>query len=144
MKLRIFSLENYSTPTAYLKDDMQSSVVQADYVQNCYGILKKRKGKSDSALAVPYKGQTNYVVPKPYAEFFKSAREKLREVPLVVLMKSGNFDVKDEPRSGRPVMDKVDAILEKVNQDQHISSYDIAEELGIYHKTHLTHLKKSE
>ncbi|GBP32205.1 hypothetical protein EVAR_27629_1 [Eumeta japonica] len=38
---------------------------------------------------------------------------------------SGNFDVKDEPRSGRPVTDLVDAILEKVEHDWHISSYDI-------------------
>ncbi|GBP10828.1 hypothetical protein EVAR_5421_1 [Eumeta japonica] len=41
----------------------------------------------------------------------------------------GNFDVKDQPRSGRPVTNKVDAILEKIEQDQHISSYHIAEEL---------------
>ncbi|GBP95156.1 hypothetical protein EVAR_70382_1 [Eumeta japonica] len=31
---------------------------------------------------------------------------------------SGNFDVKDEPRSGRPVTDEVQAILEKVEPDQ--------------------------
>ncbi|GBP35280.1 Ras-related protein Rab-27A [Eumeta japonica] len=42
-----------------------------------------------------------------------------------------HFDVKNEPRSGQPVMDKVNAILEKVEQDWHISFYDIAEELGI-------------
>ncbi|GBP03703.1 Histone-lysine N-methyltransferase SETMAR [Eumeta japonica] len=46
---------------------------------------------------------------------------------------SGNFNVKDKPRSGRPVTEKVDGILEKV-QDQHISSYDIVEKLGIEHK----------
>ncbi|GBP46258.1 hypothetical protein EVAR_30387_1 [Eumeta japonica] len=55
-----------------------------------------------------------------------------------------NFDIKDEPRSGRPVMDKVDAILEKVEQDRHISSYDIADELRIDHKTVLSHLKKAK
>ncbi|GBP41820.1 Histone-lysine N-methyltransferase SETMAR [Eumeta japonica] len=38
---------------------------------------------------------------------------------------------------------KIDAILEKVKQDQHISSYDIAEELGIDHKTVVTHLKEA-
>ncbi|GBP40677.1 hypothetical protein EVAR_36413_1 [Eumeta japonica] len=32
---------------------------------------------------------------------------------------SSNFDVKDEPRSGGPVPDKVYAILEKVEQDQY-------------------------
>ncbi|GBP95815.1 Histone-lysine N-methyltransferase SETMAR [Eumeta japonica] len=53
---------------------------------------------------------------------------------------SGNFGLKDEPRSGRPVTDKVDAILEKVEQDRHIISYDVAEELGIDHQTLLIHL----
>ncbi|GBP26047.1 Histone-lysine N-methyltransferase SETMAR [Eumeta japonica] len=46
---------------------------------------------------------------------------------------SGNFDVKDEPCSSRPV--KVDVILEKVEQDRHISSYAIAEDLSIDRKT---------
>ncbi|GBP45069.1 hypothetical protein EVAR_33174_1 [Eumeta japonica] len=65
---------------------------------------------------------------------------------------SGNFDFEecksrlqqDEPCPSRPVTDEVDAILEKVQQDRHISSYDIAEELGIDRKTVLTHLKKAE
>ncbi|GBP93313.1 Histone-lysine N-methyltransferase SETMAR [Eumeta japonica] len=56
---------------------------------------------------------------------------------------SGNFDVNEEPRSGQPVTEKVDAILENVEQDHHISSYDITEELEIVHKTVLTHLKKA-
>ncbi|GBP43424.1 hypothetical protein EVAR_33952_1 [Eumeta japonica] len=32
---------------------------------------------------------------------------------------SGNFDVKDELNSGQPVTDKVNAILEKIEQDRH-------------------------
>ncbi|KAJ0180544.1 hypothetical protein K1T71_003948 [Dendrolimus kikuchii] len=56
---------------------------------------------------------------------------------------SGNFDIKDAHRSGRPVTDKIDAIFEKVEQDRHISSYDITGELGIDHKTVLAHLKKA-
>ncbi|GBP08346.1 hypothetical protein EVAR_78814_1 [Eumeta japonica] len=56
---------------------------------------------------------------------------------------SGNFDVKDEPRSGRPVTDKDDAILEQVEQGRHINSYDIVEELGIGHETVFTHLEKA-
>ncbi|GBP73835.1 Histone-lysine N-methyltransferase SETMAR [Eumeta japonica] len=56
---------------------------------------------------------------------------------------SGNFNFKDEIRSGRLVTDEVDAILEKVEQDQHTRSYDIAEELGIDHTTVLTRLKKA-
>ncbi|GBP32407.1 Histone-lysine N-methyltransferase SETMAR [Eumeta japonica] len=38
-----------------------------------------------------------------------------------------------------PVTDKVNAILEKVEQDRHVSSYYIAEELVIDRKTVLTH-----
>ncbi|XP_047503790.1 histone-lysine N-methyltransferase SETMAR-like [Pieris napi] len=56
---------------------------------------------------------------------------------------SGNFDVKDPSRCGRPMTDKMDAIFEKVEQDRHISSYDVAEERGIDHKTVLAHLKKT-
>ena len=52
---------------------------------------------------------------------------------------SGNFDVKDARRSGRPITDKMDAIFEKMEQDRYISSYDVAEELGIDHKTVLAH-----
>ncbi|KAL0867695.1 hypothetical protein ABMA27_008430 [Loxostege sticticalis] len=46
-----------------------------------------------------------------------------------------NLDVKDARCSGRPSTDKIDAIFEKVEQNWHISSYDVAEELGIDHKT---------
>lgn len=57
--------------------------------------------------------------------------------------RSGNFDVKDAPRSGRPITEKVDEILQKIYEDRHISSYHIAEELNIDHKTVLNHLKKA-
>ncbi|XP_015189019.1 PREDICTED: histone-lysine N-methyltransferase SETMAR-like [Polistes dominula] len=56
---------------------------------------------------------------------------------------SGNVDVKDAPRSGRPITEKVDEILEKVEQDRHISSHDIGKELNIDHKTVLNHLEKA-
>ncbi|GBP84185.1 hypothetical protein EVAR_61378_1 [Eumeta japonica] len=56
---------------------------------------------------------------------------------------SGHFDVKDEPYYCRPVTDKMNAILEKVEQDQNINSYDIVEELGIDRKTILTHFEKA-
>ncbi|CAH2207738.1 jg24566 [Pararge aegeria aegeria] len=35
----------------------------------------------------------------------------------------------------------MDAIFEKAKQDRHITSYNVAEELGIDHKTVLAHLK---
>ena len=57
--------------------------------------------------------------------------------------RSGNFDVKDEPRPGRPIVEKVDEILKKIEVDRHISSRDIATELNIDHKTVLNHLHKT-
>ncbi|GBP87415.1 Histone-lysine N-methyltransferase SETMAR [Eumeta japonica] len=64
-----------------------------------------------------------------------SRREALQRFSVLVF-------VKDEPRSGQSVTDKVNAILEKVDQDQHIISYEITEELRIHHKTILTRVKK--
>jgi len=49
--------------------------------------------------------------------------------------RSGNFGVKDAPRSGRPIVEKVDEILQKIEEDQHISSYDITAELNINQKS---------
>ncbi|KAJ0181233.1 hypothetical protein K1T71_003318 [Dendrolimus kikuchii] len=73
---------------------------------------------------------------------------EIRYIPVVAQIwfkrfQSGNFDIKDARRSGRPVTDKIDAIFEKVEQDRPISSYDVAGELGIDHKTVLAHLKKA-
>ncbi|XP_049307894.1 histone-lysine N-methyltransferase SETMAR-like isoform X2 [Bactrocera dorsalis] len=57
--------------------------------------------------------------------------------------RSGNFVVRDAPRSGRPIVEKVDEIMEKIELDRHISSHDIAKELNIHHQTVLNHLKKA-
>jgi len=48
---------------------------------------------------------------------------------------SGKFNVKDASRFGRSITGKVDEIMEKVEQDWHISSYDIDKELNIDYKT---------
>ncbi|GBP89257.1 hypothetical protein EVAR_102263_1 [Eumeta japonica] len=48
------------------------------------------------------------------------------------------FDVEDDPRSGRPVTDKVYVIFEKVELDRRISSYDVDGELRIDQETVLT------
>ncbi|CAF4798103.1 unnamed protein product [Pieris macdunnoughi] len=42
---------------------------------------------------------------------------------------SGNFYVNDARRSGRPITEKMDDIFEKVEQDRHISSYDVVQEV---------------
>ncbi|KAG5317708.1 SETMR methyltransferase, partial [Pseudoatta argentina] len=57
---------------------------------------------------------------------------------------TGNFDVKDESRSGRPITEKSDEIMEKVERDKHASTMEIARELGIDHKTVLNHLHKKK
>ncbi|GFU30261.1 mariner Mos1 transposase [Trichonephila clavipes] len=51
----------------------------------------------------------------------------------------GIFDVKDAPRTGRPV---VDIITEIIEVDRHVSSRSLAQELKIDHKTVLSHLRK--
>ncbi|XP_011052820.1 PREDICTED: histone-lysine N-methyltransferase SETMAR-like, partial [Acromyrmex echinatior] len=60
-----------------------------------------------------------------------------------VRFRSGNFDVKDRPRSGRPVIEKVDEILQLVKQDWHVSCQEIANALRINHMTVWNHLKKA-
>ncbi|KAL9873347.1 histone-lysine N-methyltransferase SETMAR-like isoform 1-T2 [Glossina fuscipes fuscipes] len=57
--------------------------------------------------------------------------------------RSGIFDVKDAPRTGRPVVENVDKIGEMIEVDQHVSSRNIAQELKIDHKTVLNHLHKA-
>jgi len=57
---------------------------------------------------------------------------------------SRNFDVEGAPRSGRLITGKVDEIMEKIEQDPHISSHDIDKELNIDYKTVLNHLEKTE
>ncbi|GFX30614.1 trimethyllysine dioxygenase, mitochondrial [Trichonephila clavipes] len=58
--------------------------------------------------------------------------------------RSGTFDVKDAPRTGRPVVENVDKITEIIQVDRHVSSRGIAQGLKIDHKTVLSHLRKVE
>ncbi|KAG5316751.1 SETMR methyltransferase, partial [Acromyrmex insinuator] len=46
-----------------------------------------------------------------------------------VRFRSGNFDVKDRPRSGRPVTEKVDEILQLIKQDRRVSYQEVANAL---------------
>ncbi|GFV50410.1 histone-lysine N-methyltransferase SETMAR [Trichonephila clavipes] len=55
---------------------------------------------------------------------------------------SGIFDVKDAPRTDRPVVENVDKITEIIEVDRHVSSRSIAQELKTDHKTALNHLRK--
>ncbi|GFV36878.1 histone-lysine N-methyltransferase SETMAR [Trichonephila clavipes] len=56
--------------------------------------------------------------------------------------RSGIFDVKDAPRTGKPVVANVDKITEIIEVDQHVSSRSIAQELKIDHNTVLSNLRK--
>ncbi|GFX22968.1 histone-lysine N-methyltransferase SETMAR [Trichonephila clavipes] len=56
--------------------------------------------------------------------------------------RSGIFDVKDAPRTGRPVVENVNKITEIIEVDRHISSPSIIQEQRIDHKTVLSHLGK--
>ena len=57
----------------------------------------------------------------------------------MVRFRAGNFDVKNEPRSGRSITEKSDEIMVKIERDKHVSTVEIARELGIDHKTILNH-----
>ena len=58
--------------------------------------------------------------------------------------KAGNCDVKDTPRSGRPITGKFDEIIQKIEQDGHINSHDIDQKLNIDHKTVLNYCFNTE
>ncbi|GFU69718.1 histone-lysine N-methyltransferase SETMAR [Trichonephila clavipes] len=55
--------------------------------------------------------------------------------------RSDIFDVKDAPRTGRPIVENVDKITEIIEVDRRVSSRGIAQELKIDHKTVLSHLR---
>ncbi|GFW19693.1 uncharacterized protein TNCV_1605841 [Trichonephila clavipes] len=52
------------------------------------------------------------------------------------------FDVKDAPRTGRPVDENVNKITEIIEVDRHVSSRSITPELKIDHKTVFSYLRK--
>jgi len=57
--------------------------------------------------------------------------------------RSGNFDVKDAPRSGRPIVENSNKIMEIVESDRHVNTVSIAQELNIAQKTVWNHLNKA-
>ncbi|GFV59875.1 histone-lysine N-methyltransferase SETMAR [Trichonephila clavipes] len=54
----------------------------------------------------------------------------------------GIFDVKDAPRTGRPIVENVDKITEIIKVDRHVSGRNTTQELKINHKIVLSHLHK--
>ena len=68
---------------------------------------------------------------KIYAIYGEDTLSKSAARKWFARFRAGNFDVKDEPRSGRPITE----IMVKVERDKHVSTVEIARELGIDHKT---------
>ncbi|GFX66667.1 histone-lysine N-methyltransferase SETMAR [Trichonephila clavipes] len=56
--------------------------------------------------------------------------------------RSGIFDVKDVPRTGRPFDENVDKTTEIIEINRHVSSRSITQEQKIDHKKVLIHLRK--
>ena len=59
---------------------------------------------------------------------------KISSTQIVRSFRSGNFDVKNEPHSGRSIIEKNDQFLRKIRHDRHIRSHCIAYELKIHTK----------
>ena len=57
--------------------------------------------------------------------------------------RSDNFHIKDAPRSGRPIVENGDKIMEIVESNHHVSIVSIAQELNIVQKTIWNHLNKA-
>ncbi|CAH2210526.1 jg5614 [Pararge aegeria aegeria] len=90
------------------------------YILKCY--YNKVKNATEGA-------KKNCVVYGPSAASVRVAQIWFKR------FQSRNFYVKDAPRSSRPITDKMDAIFEKAGQDRNFSSYNVAKELKIDHKT---------
>ncbi|GFW86717.1 histone-lysine N-methyltransferase SETMAR [Trichonephila clavipes] len=58
--------------------------------------------------------------------------------------RSGIFDIKVTPRTGRPVVENVDKTTEIIEIDRHVGDRSIAQKLKINHKTVLSYLRKVE
>ncbi|GFX18646.1 histone-lysine N-methyltransferase SETMAR [Trichonephila clavipes] len=56
--------------------------------------------------------------------------------------RSGIFDVKGAPRTGRPVIENVDKMTETIDVDRHVRSRNIAQDLKVDNKTVLNHLRE--
>jgi len=58
-------------------------------------------------------------------------------------MISSDFSVIGRSEQGRPIIEKSDEIMIKIERDKHVSTVKIVRELGIDHKTILNHLHKA-
>lgn len=60
-----------------------------------------------------------------------------------VQFRAGNLDVKDAARSGRPITEKINEILNIIHENPHITAQSIAAKLDISQTTVLRHLHEA-
>lgn len=79
----------------------------------------------------------------PQAEISRSKKTMLYQFAeqSFARFRCGNLYVKNATHSARPIVKKVDAIIDKINQGHQVSCNDIAKKLNINHQTVLNHLK---
>ncbi|GFV43205.1 histonelysine Nmethyltransferase SETMARlike [Trichonephila clavipes] len=87
-------------------------------------------------------GKGNFLQPPSPVVSAVTACKTFGPTDLMITYSEGIFDVKNTPRTGRPVIKNVDKITEIIEVDRHVSSRSITQELKIDHKTVLSHLRK--
>lgn len=74
-------------------------------------------------------------------------KKRFKDGSIVLVLVVGNFDVKNDPRTGQPIRRNVDEIIAKVRRGRptpNLSRHDIAKELTMRHQTVLKHLRKAK
>jgi len=110
-----------------------------------YFILKIKINREKIRYILQYhydKGKNAQVCEKICAIYGEDILSKSAARKWFARFRAGNFDVKDGPRSSRPITEKSGEIMVKVERDKHMSTVEIARELGIDHKTVLNHLHR--
>ncbi|GFS52762.1 uncharacterized GMC-type oxidoreductase Mb1310 [Trichonephila clavipes] len=139
-----FELSDDITPLQNKQVD-ESNIKQ--YISSKTGVLSSVQGVAVLAFLDKDdpKGKKDY--PDYQLYFWEGAtgpaKDQLRIKPEVIyIFCSSSFDVKDAPRTDRPVVENVNKITEIIEVDRHVSSRSIAQELKNDHKTVLNPLRK--
>jgi len=125
---------------------IKNKVVILVYLVKSYCVLKMSENKEEIRYILKFyykKRRTRLRLLKKFVMFMDMMQYRYVWHKASSSFQSGNFDVKAASHSGRLITGKVDEIMEKVEQNRHISSHDISKELNIDHKTILNHLEKA-
>jgi len=116
------------------------------YSVKSYCVLKMNENKEEIRYILKFyykKGKNVIQATKKICDVYGHNAILIRVAQSWFKCFQSNFDVKNAPHSDRSLIGKVDEIMEKVEQDRHISSHDIDKKLNIDHKTVLNHLEKA-